>query len=172
MCGENSQYDIGQLYKHGTSPHVWGKRNGGDEAAERDRNIPTCVGKTTPPHGGTVARPEHPHMCGENIPAGVIPPSSIGTSPHVWGKHGRLFGHGSIDRNIPTCVGKTLRSDFGRGLVPEHPHMCGENSRSGVAVTPSTGTSPHVWGKQFVVAADSVSYRNIPTCVGKTSQAP
>ena len=75
------------------------------------------------------------------------------------------------DRNIPTCVGKTLCSRRVRACRSEHPHMCGENPDCFLLSKRDFGTSPHVWGKPLRSHHTSHCSRNIPTCVGKTSTA-
>ena len=55
-------------------------------------------------------------------------------------------------RNIPTCVGKTLKPTVFESVFQKHPHLRGENWR--------------------VLPQDRTSWRNIPTCVGKTTPSP
>jgi len=50
-----------------------------------------------------------------------------GPSPRVWGKHLQKFLLQSLQRSIPTCVGKTGVYHLGRVRLKVHPHVCGEN---------------------------------------------
>ena len=107
-------------------------------------------------------------MCGENTGMRGSTPCGSGTSPHVWGKRERLPAHRHAPRNIPTCVGKTIHAVQICPVVPEHPHMCGENSTAELEAQIANGTSPHVWGKREAARMETGLRRNIPTCVGKT----
>ena len=152
----------------GTSPRAWGKRLGGIGPEGGARNIPTCVGKTDTKTETATATSEHPHVRGENVLVGVAGRRDLGTSPRAWGKLPRGLGCVCGSRNIPTCVGKTLRRRcLARGRT-EHPHVRGENPRSSRAAISRRGTSPRAWGKLGVNLDDGVDARNIPTCVGKT----
>ena len=47
--------------------------------------------------------------------------------------------------------------------------MRGENIIEDSSTTLTNGTSPHAWGKRETVEKGREAFRNIPTCVGKTS---
>ena len=47
--------------------------------------------------------------------------------------------------------------------------MRGENGRGKVLEISGPGTSPHAWGKQVLTVRRIKGTRNIPTCVGKTT---
>ena len=152
----------------GTSPHAWGKRRHFRPVRGGVRNIPTCVGKTTPSWASCTDPTEHPHMRGENPGCGTPCSLKNGTSPHAWGKRTDGNLDRAINRNIPTCVGKTRCAPFSFRLLAEHPHMRGENPRLRARCATSGGTSPHAWGKRGGRRSIGRGGRNIPTCVGKT----
>ena len=107
-------------------------------------------------------------MCGENKKRFSVVLTLNGTSPRVWGKLCMAMVLWQLNRNIPTCVGKTMTL---RTLSPdrrEHPHVCGENFHRICLCVSCRGTSPRVWGKQEELPVEFSSRRNIPTCVGKT----
>ena len=52
---------------------------------------------------------EHPHMRGEDEKGAWYIASWRGTSPHAWGRQRLYISNTSTCRNIPTCVGKTLK---------------------------------------------------------------
>ena len=52
---------------------------------------------------------EHPHMRGEDKRERGRTSNALGTSPHAWGRLNTDAGKETISRNIPTCVGKTLK---------------------------------------------------------------
>ena len=168
MRGENRPSRSRGDRIHGTSPHAWGKQIGDPRLKLVDRNIPTCVGKTDGRPEKKPALPEHPHMRGENFAIMKRTGEMAGTSPHAWGKHREGAARVARNRNIPTCVGKTVRRRRRRDREPEHPHMRGENSIPRKVVGDGVGTSPHAWGKRQPDRKGQRARRNIPTCVGKT----
>ena len=93
----------------GTSPRAWGKQISAAIARTAHRNIPTCVGKTCCQPNPRTAQTEHPHVRGENSRLDFAAISAAGTSPRAWGKHVRDLSYIVEERNIPTCVGKTLK---------------------------------------------------------------
>ena len=107
------------------------------------------TGKTAPLFR-QIRSAEHPHMRGENVAFLALLNLNHGTSPHVWGKLPNEPRGQVTTRNIPTCVGKTAASARVSPPRAEHPHMCGENGRTGAEGVSATGTSPHVWGKTFI----------------------
>lgn len=50
-------------------------------------------------------------MCGEDGQRPFLMHSEVGTSPHVWGRQAKTVDGRELhrNRNIPTCVGKTLK---------------------------------------------------------------
>jgi hypothetical protein len=105
--GENGNLPASASEVNGTSPRAWGKHTVYLPTDKPRRNIPTCVGKTSPFYHAARDKPEHPHVRGEND-IGIHPACSLlGTSPRAWGKHCGFVQAESEQRNIPTCVGKT-----------------------------------------------------------------
>ncbi len=154
--------------RRGTSPRAWGKPEARSAAWAEQRNIPTCVGKTSSGKSSSVVKPEHPHVRGENRLTRLNILRIVGTSPRAWGKHQHLHCGVVRPRNIPTCVGKTLRQGRSGCPGPEHPHVRGENIRVNFFLTSFYGTSPRAWGKPYLMMSSLIAFRNIPTCVGKT----
>ena len=50
-------------------------------------------------------------------------------------------------RDIPTCVGKTIYVCSYKSVLWEHPHIRGEDGGRIEAVKVISGTSPHTWGR-------------------------
>ncbi len=186
--GENATFARSAASGIGTSPRAWGKQAVKTWIEQAGRNIPTCVGKTRGRARRQGRRPEHPHVRGENTyppplcrplrgtsprawgkrprEGGGSPPH--GTSPRAWGKPHLPLGRGFDMRNIPTCVGKTVRDLVSLTLNPEHPHVRGENQIGANPIVGLLGTSPRAWGKRTQGFRALLRVRNIPTCVGKT----
>ena len=85
-------------------------------------------------------------MCEEYSTYGFAVVTIEGTSPREWGIQPFKQNAFLLVRNIPTCVGKTMKRADTKAHLWEHPHVCGENF--GVKIFWSTvlGTSPRVWG--------------------------
>ncbi len=90
------------------------------------------------------------------------------TPPRVWGKHLWPRTFSNVNRNTPTCVGKTLPRLTLPLPMRKHPHVCGENLYGDTDLALTTETPPRVWGKPDPDAQFSYPVRNTPTCVGKT----
>ncbi len=105
-CGESVRRRSSSRWDFGSSPRVWGKREGFGFRLSWRRVIPTGVGKASPGQRNQPAAAGHPHGCGESVvmPRNNTPPS--GSSPRVWGKHSERCGQGSGAGVIPTGVGK------------------------------------------------------------------
>ena len=109
-------------------------------------------------------------MRGENLAVTAAPSQMYGTSPRAWGKRRPGDRPNRQGRNIPTCVGKTCVHFTPIGAISEHPHVRGENFLFSIRRKASLGTSPRAWGKPPPKAPACNSFRNIPTCVGKTAR--
>src|SRR5260221_5731965 len=90
---------------------------------------------------------DHPHVCGENLPACWIWYTQFGPSPRVWGERRCSCDWSALKRTIPTCVGRTRSSIVRADALTDHPHVCGENSAQSPATYPDLGPSPRVWGE-------------------------
>ena len=95
--------------------------------SDSQRNISTCVEKTTNiansrAHGG-----KHLHMRGENIDFGSSEILAAETSPHAWRKPFIDCRKILQCRNISTCVEKTDSLLTTESCTWKHLHMRGEN---------------------------------------------
>ena len=188
ICGENGNRFRYSGLPIGTSPHLWGKPIAATRGLAFNRNIPTSVGKTCAHSVADIVNPgTSPHLWGKrwklstifipgrNIPTSVGKPQNItdstpvtGTSPHLWGKLTSSARRWYHTRNIPTSVGKTTAGKRIVFVIPEHPHICGENVIDPLTLVAEYGTSPHLWGKLLPAEVVQPCVRNIPTSVGKT----
>ncbi len=136
------------------------------------RIIPTGVGKRKDSQGLLQKGADHPHGCGEK-PYSMISSSPLsGSSPRVWGKvykkvHALLAG-----RIIPTGVGKSVGLSPLDSTVPDHPHGCGEKVVITIPNIDPVGSSPRVWGKEWLDLGRLEYFRIIPTGVGKSLRPP
>ena len=168
VCGENSSWMLVGWLGLGTSPRMRGKPNSPGYGVFDGRNIPAYAGKTIKTISATPLRPEHPRVCGENVPISSVWLTPMGTSPRMRGKQvsGRIR-HGGI-RNIPAYAGKTFAFDQQTFLDKEHPRVCGENVCPRISGALVKGTSPRMRGKLTSGTNLHNLARNIPAYAGKT----
>ena len=167
-CGEYITGDGADSAAAGSSPRVWGIR---PTLLRRDyagRFIPTRVGNT--PQGRRLWTVEsvHPHACGEYSTFFLRPCPLVGSSPRVWGIQALCTPAGCRTRFIPTRVGNTCPARPWSYPWPVHPHACGEYLRVPRRVAAVFGSSPRVWGIQYIRLCEEYRERFIPTRVGNT----
>ena len=90
----------------------------------------------------------------------------------MWGRQWYGNSPGLTIGNTPTGVGKTPRRRKSGAWCRKHPHGCGEDLQ--LKRMPKTGleTPPRVWGRLARTSSNSISSRNTPTGVGKTTLLP
>ena len=114
VCGENSEVGNGHLIDGGSPPRVRGKPETGGAVCTRSRITPACAGKTVRPYQTIVCPPDHPRVCGENLPKRFRQPRARGSPPRVRGKL-YVIGRDNVKWRItPACAGKTAARG-GRG---------------------------------------------------------
>ena len=166
--GENLISHASQFLPFGPSPHTWGKLETVLFFHHDSRTIPTYVGKTMASPSLPPCTTDHPHIRGENIAAPTIMPAPTGPSPHTWGKLLPTSISPAPFRTIPTYVGKTFRALEAPDADSDHPHIRGENGQRHAGTSPTSGPSPHTWGKRDIIQSNTDGIRTIPTYVGKT----
>ena len=168
VCGENVQLFQINLFRHGTSPRMRGKRFQCPGCRGRGRNIPAYAGKTELLFTLFRAKKEHPRVCGENRYRRIHRDGETGTSPRMRGKLALPLGREHAARNIPAYAGKT-NCLLGLGApAAEHPRVCGENPTLGPGARGVGGTSPRMRGKHFYSKDATGTAGNIPAYAGKT----
>ena len=169
MRGEDVRVGSERPCREETPPHAWGRQRRMSMMQFIVRNTPTCVGKT----GAIISLKnpfkKHPHMRGEDIVARYKGSGEVETPPHAWGRQAIDAKVGAIQRNTPTCVGKTAPCPFGVFKGWKHPHMRGEDGKGRDRHEIGKETPPHAWGRQHVRNFIVALGRNTPTCVGKTN---
>ena len=161
--GDDGGFDRGA----GTSPRAWGEGRVVRALFQGRRNIPTGVGRRPGTISGRSARTEHPHGRGEKASAARPSISRSGTSPRAWGEGVRWHEILRMRRNIPTGVGRSVRTYSPTMCDAEHPHGRGEKEPRGEFEEVGDGTSPRAWGEGSGGRNTRVSKRNIPTGVGR-----
>ena len=67
------------------TPRVWGKAVAVDHGLAEIRITPTCVGKRLRDMPNWSEPRDHPHACGEKVLSKMIPESTLGSPPRMWG---------------------------------------------------------------------------------------
>ena len=145
---------------------MWGQVLVNLNHIERFRIIPTRVGTSYVNGYITHYNKDHPHACGDKKYCGVLKNYIRGSSPRVWGQVLVNLNHIERFRIIPTRVGTRCRFVIQNNTSEDHPHACGDKSRSGASATRIVGSSPRVWGQVEYSKRVSIVPGIIPTRVG------
>ena len=108
-------------------------------------------------------------MCGEKSAPRITSPVSWGSPPHVRGKGSSLGWSRAFHGITPACAGKSLPSLFFAHTYWDHPRMCGEKHYSLKITFLSSGSPPHVRGKDAHAAMRARVLRITPAHAGKSS---
>ena len=156
----------------GSSPRGRGKHLREDRLAALalGRLIPARAGKTTPAGGPGAASRAHPRAGGENICARIasLRLRLAGSSPRGRGKPHRQVGRARPPGLIPARAGKTSGWVDPGSNWAAHPRAGGENGRSALPTSFSSGSSPRGRGKRESLVVSSGWGGLIPARAGKT----
>ena len=153
VCGENRKEEQGRQTADGSPPRVRGKHSRGRPSSSGRRITPACAGKTPFSCKRHYSPPDHPRVCGENVPVIRAPRTHDGSPPRVRGKLITIeyeFRKGWI---TPACAGKTCHSRSGCSRDPDHPRVCGENTCTGAEPAASPADHPRVCGENYWLSA-------------------
>ncbi len=156
------------FFSRGSSPRLWGTRATSPTLTTPNRFIPTPVGNTLHKLGYKYKPTVHPHACGEHHIYEAHWISENGSSPRLWGTPMGAGGLVTKGRFIPTPVGNTDGSNFGRLVFLVHPHACGEHDSFVFWNSCANGSSPRLWGTHNPAGYQLGEARFIPTPVGNT----
>ena len=167
-CGELEKHYSHVDYNIGSSPRMWGTPIGESGWGKSGRFIPTDVGNSDGVMVKTPDTPVHPHGCGELVSDSLAICPVHGSSPRMWGTRTGSANNGVIDRFIPTDVGNSQMHCFLALYKPVHPHGCGELASLNLNRRRKNGSSPRMWGTQYVGSTAHLNNRFIPTDVGNS----
>ena len=166
--GEDAGTEPDRGRKEETPPRAWGRLERADGLAGLKGNTPTCVGKTLQDPHFLPLHQKHPHVRGEDVFQQQDTVTKAETPPRAWGRLRVISQYLAIDRNTPTCVGKTLQLLHNRNLMQKHPHVRGEDAAPEAALLVKPETPPRAWGRPHDQSSLWDGNGNTPTCVGKT----
>ena len=147
MCGEKRNSRSSRQCNRGSPPHVRGKGCLPALALGHVGITPACAGKS--------------HLCDR------MPSVTKGSPPHVRGKGSSLGWSRAFHGITPACAGKSLPSLFFAHTYWDHPRMCGEKHYSLKITFLSSGSPPHVRGKDAHAAMRARVLRITPAHAGK-----
>ena len=165
-CGEHAPQFAEISCVFGSSPRLWGTFEGAKPDPSISRFIPTPVGNIATVKASTRYSSVHPHACGEHSAANSSSVIVSGSSPRLWGTSRRSDCIDLSVRFIPTPVGNISLSTSPRSPSAVHPHACGEHRPHYSAPSPSSGSSPRLWGTSAPLFGTIPVERFIPTPVG------
>ena len=146
-CGDKSSFRKRKFLYSGSSPCVWGQVNTFVTISLPLRIIPMRVGTSRKPDCIYNPYEDHPHACGDKYCINLDTASPQGSSPCVWGQAQYCFAVAHGHRIIPMRVGTRTLTCTDLQLMRDHPHACGDKSKSQQAQHLSLGSSPCVWGQ-------------------------
>ena len=111
-------------------------------------------------------------MCGEKFYELEQAAGVTGSPPHVRGKGYADCTEKLRLRITPACAGKSTITAISRALNEDHPRMCGEKMCNVMQKDKSTGSPPHVRGKERFCEGTLVDRWDHPRMCGeKTNSA-
>ena len=129
---------------------------------------PACAGKRGFRSNLPACPRDHPRMCGEKQMYFATTASCQGSPPHVRGKAGRYWATRRRTGITPACAGKRLSCSCRASQSWDHPRMCGEKKNTFRKLKASTGSPPHVRGKDAVRCVYASLIGITPACAGKS----
>ena len=166
--GENEALAASDATDKGSSPLTRGKPMGYVRSLGSGRLIPAHAGKTLPMGSACPPSQAHPRSRGENSSAGAVSSSTQGSSPLTRGKQAWRGCRRRSPRLIPAHAGKTSSRASQSAACAAHPRSRGENVRTYMSESSTTGSSPLTRGKLVMIASVLASVRLIPAHAGKT----
>ena len=130
-----------------TPPRAWGRQWLGAHGRHRQRNTPTCVGKTRGQPCCSARLEKHPHVRGEDTLKQIIVGTGIETPPRAWGRPDATAAAETAGGNTPTCVGKTIHPPAPAQSGQKHPHVRGEDTLFIFSASIRAETPPRAWGR-------------------------
>ena len=129
---------------------MWGQAYTDFDGEKYTRIIPTRVGTSLLLSCFAPSDWDHPHACGDKLIPILTAKNIQGSSPRVWGQACCYRVLHRLTGIIPTRVG-TRRIHVWRWYnVWDHPHACGDKLCCLSESKQSLGSSPRVWGQDFL----------------------
>ena len=170
MRGEDYGTTAAPMRHSGSPPHARGRRGWTCCAGTCRRITPACAGKTIMEDAGTVQKPDHPRMRGEDSDPITVGFMQWGSPPHARGRQRNRTLARVRERITPACAGKTLIIRGTCRLTWDHPRMRGEDTATTSTPSPNAGSPPHARGRRCESFVRQALDRITPACAGKTQR--
>ena len=146
VCGEHNGKPSMILHASGSSPRMRGTRDADAQMLVEMGIIPAYAGNTKYVCANTVARWDHPRVCGEHCVGAVRIDCTPGSSPRMRGTLTIPFLRFIIHGIIPAYAGNTDNLvEYGRAHG-DHPRVCGEHVLPKPRAPIIMGSSPRMRG--------------------------
>ena len=133
--------------------------------------IPAYAGSTDCDCMPSIARQDHPRVCGEHPHMWHTTHKQKGSSPRMRGALRVSTRRRCLTRIIPAYAGSTNLPPALGGRGWDHPRVCGEHSRGQRVVRALGGSSPRMRGALLEGLRRCTRLRIIPAYAGSTSHA-
>ena len=150
----------------GSSPRVWGQDANKMGTDISSRIIPTRMGTSNRTAYSISKSRDHPHAYGDKDVGTPLSWQKIGSSPRVWGQV--IFDASAINRAriIPTRMGTRIKKALFLSLKWDHPHAYGDKYPTKLQGIFVRGSSPRVWGQDYMITPVIENTGIIPTRMG------
>ena len=150
----------------GSSPRVWGQVICNLYDSFVNGIIPTRMGTSFLVFCSKIFTKDHPHAYGDKRRKSLTSPSTLGSSPRVWGQGSFYSCRHSVRGIIPTRMGTRPLYTVCCKTSLDHPHAYGDKVCENYYVGDGVGSSPRVWGQDQQILYKSYERRIIPTRMG------
>ena len=168
VCGEKHQLPPFVQHFGGSPPRVRGKAHAAPWGVTTGGITPACAGKRPLNICWRRQKRDHPRACGEKPSAHFSTACCTGSPPHMRGKVILPALRKSQCRITPAHAGKRNGQDQPRSDRQDHPRTCGEKSLNLKNAFPTSGSPPHMRGKEKVGEVNTYEKRITPAHAGKS----
>ena len=109
---------------------------------------------------------DHPHAYGDKLDGIEQAKARAGSSPRVWGQVSVTSLKRTPSRIIPTRMGTRGNYSVATSTDEDHPHAYGDKIPDDSEEALALGSSPRVWGQDYVKILHENGTRIIPTRMG------
>ena len=131
------------------------------------RSIPSYVGEPGLKQFKSIARMEHPLVCGGTYHSCLSLDFVQGASPRMWGNHVTPPFTSIPIGSIPSYVGEPARGGYPARVSQEHPLVCGGTIMNRYRLASGWGASPRMWGNLRDDKTVVNGFGSIPSYVGE-----
>ncbi len=165
-AGNSDRRNAIEHFKTGSPPRVRGTGRSGLIRRVDTRITPACAGNSVDIHHHLYRREDHPRVCGEQCCCYAYLSISSGSPPRVRGTVELDISLGQSTGITPACAGNSFIPSCWRGIIEDHPRVCGEQPLLRVPGTLLLGSPPRVRGTVSFSLCSLAALRITPACAG------